>query len=247
MLHPAVSLRLRLLLLSLLMSFSSLVFAMPTLGLGPFNVKLDDGTFPVFPGTLDGSAPFDVLGNCADTRDMATQGEDCGGGNGVVRSQDIVSHVWSVTADNYDPGAPTLKNVVLEQTITPSTHGVIDFERIPVACTPTGGGGSSPASKIVKNTDGSRVLTCNLGEFTEGQQKSITINVKVSGDSWNDSNYTSTQRVYSLDDSSNANATEGTSPAVGPIRRFLRLLRLIWCIRLPQRKVCISIILVTVT
>ncbi len=198
---------LRVLLLCLFALFPAFAFALPTVNVGPFG-----------PGTVDGSAPFNVLGACASASDTLIQGEDCGESNKVVRTQDVVAHIWSVTADNYTPGDPNLKNVVLEQTLTPSTNGVVDFEKLPIACTPVGGGGSTPASVIVKNADGSSIMTCNLGEFTEGQQKSITVNVKISGNSWNGSDYTSTQRVYSLGTDGNPNATEGTSPAVGPIK-----------------------------
>ncbi len=206
--NSSVKLTSSLLLVMLTLLFPALATAMPTVGIGPFG-----------PGTIDGSAPFNVLGGCSSSTDPQIQGEDCGENNGVVRTQDIVSHVWSITADNYAPGDPNLTNVTVEQTITPGTNAVIAFEKLPVACTPTGGGGTgAPVSGIVKNPDGSSVLTCNLGEFTEGQQKSLTVNVKISGDSWNGSDYSSTQRAYSLATNGTPNATEGTSVPVGPIQ-----------------------------
>ncbi|MEZ5536233.1 MAG: SdrD B-like domain-containing protein [Thiolinea sp.] len=182
---------------------------------------------PLFPGTLDGSEPFNVLGNCTGVTDTAIEGEDCGGGNGVVRTQDVVSHVWSVTADNYDPGAPNLTDVVIEQTIKPSgttayaqtlDKAEISFEAIPVVCMPIAGGGINPPSEIIDNGDGSWTLRCNLGEFTEGQQKSFTATVKISGQSLNGSEYISSQRVYSWDADGNPNAVEATYADVGPIK-----------------------------
>lgn len=180
--------------------------ALPDLAIGPFG-----------PGTVDGGEPFNVFGNCANDAAQDIQGEDCGDNNLVVRNQDTVSHIWSITADNYAPGAENLKNVTVQQTITPSPTATISFESIPVACTPIAGGGTAPPSEIVNNNDGSWTLLCNLGEFTEGEQKSLTVNVKISGKSANGSTYTSTQRVYSLDTDGNPNANEGVSSPVGPL------------------------------
>ncbi len=194
-------------LLLLLSVVSAQVQAIPTLGLGPFG-----------PGTIDGSAPFNVTGDCASSTAQDLTGEDCGESNQVVRTQDIVSHVWSVTADDFDPGQANLQNVVLEQIITPSANAKVSFDSIPVVCQSFGGGGDTPVSAVTDNGNGSWTLTCNLGEFTAGQQKSVTVGVRVSGNSHNGSDYTSTQRVYSLDDNGSPNATEASSPAVGPIK-----------------------------
>jgi protocatechuate 3,4-dioxygenase beta subunit len=208
MFHPPASLSLRLLLLSVLLIFSPLALATPTLSIGKFG-----------PGTVDGSAPFNVLGGCASATDNQIDGEDCGEGNGVVRTQDVVSHIWSITANNYTPGAPNLKNVVLEETIKPSANAVIQFENLPVVCTPKAGGGATPASAIKDNGDGSWTMTCNLGEFSEGQQKSLTVTVKISGKSQNGSDYVSSQKVYSVaDDGVTENATGATVADVGPIK-----------------------------
>ncbi|QQZ28160.1 IPTL-CTERM sorting domain-containing protein [Thiothrix subterranea] len=198
----------RVLWLCVFLLFPALANATPLLQLGPFGPN---------DGTVDGTAPFNVFNGCAgDAANRQTAGEDCGEGNLVVRNQDVVAHSWSVVAKNY-AGAANLKNVVLEQTIKPETGAVIAFERIPVVCTATGGGGTAPVSNIVNNADGSSTLTCNLGEFTEGQQKSFSVFVKVSGKSPNNSSYTSEQRLYSKDDAGVENATGASSPVVGPI------------------------------
>ncbi len=207
--HPPSFLGLRILWLCVFLLFPALASATPALNLGPFGPNN---------GTVDGTAPFNVLNGCGgDAGNRQTAGEDCGEANLVVRNQDVVAHSWSVTANNYAPGAENLKNVILEQTITPADGAVIAFERIPVVCTTAGGGGSSPVSNIVTNPDGSSKLVCNLGEFTEGQQKSFSVYVKVSGKSPNDSSYTSEQRIYSLDSAGVENATPDDSPKVGPI------------------------------
>lgn len=207
--HPPSLLGLRILWLCVFLLFPALASATPALNLGPFGPNN---------GTVDGTAPFNVLNGCGgDAGNRQTAGEDCGEANLVVRNQDVVAHSWSVTANNYAPGAENLKNVILEQTITPADGAVIAFERIPVVCTTAGGGGSTPVSNIVTNPDGSSKLVCNLGEFTEGQQKSFSVYVKVSGKSPNDSSYTSEQRIYSLDSAGVENATPDDSPKVGPI------------------------------
>lgn len=206
--HPANPLGMRLLLLCVFILFPALASATPKVTIGKFG-----------PGTLDGSAPFNVLGSCADTADQQIGGDDCGESNGVVRTQDMVSHIWSVTADGYAQGDPNLKNVVLEQIIKPSANGVVQFENLPVSCTPMAGGGSTPVSGLKSNSDGSWTMTCNLGEFAEGQQKSLTVNVKISGKSWNGSDYTSSQRVYSVAaDGVTENATGMSYADVGPIK-----------------------------
>lgn len=206
--HPSSRLGLHILWLCVILLFPAVASAAPKVTLGRFG-----------PGTIDGTAPFNVLGACANASDQRIDGEDCGESNGVVRTQDSVSHIWSITADGYELGAPNLKNVVLEQTIKPGANAVIQFDSLPVSCTPKAGGGTKPASTIKDNGDGSWTLICNLGEFAEGQQKSLTVNVKISGKSWNGSDYTSSQRVYSVaDDGVTENATGMSAADVGPIK-----------------------------
>ncbi|WP_038141918.1 IPTL-CTERM sorting domain-containing protein [Thiothrix lacustris] len=206
--HPSIALGLRVLWLCVFMLLSPLAMAEAQLNLGPFGPNN---------GTVDGTSPFNTLNTCADATAQGDPGDDCGEANLQVRNQDVVAHSWSVTANNYAPGAENLKNVILEQIITPADSAVIAFERIPVVCTVIGGGGDSPVSTIVSNPDGSSKLICNLGEFTEGQQKSFSVYVKISGESPNGSSYTSEQRLYSLDAAGVENATPDDSPKVGPI------------------------------
>lgn len=196
--------------------------------------ELSLGTFG--PGVLDGGPDFNTTGNCAtpmpnptptgapEWLDAAapgqTPGDDCGSSNGVVRTQDSVVTIWSVTADNYEPGAPDLSAVVFEQIIHPSGGALVDFTRIPVSClpAPAGSGGATPASTVTYDdpAPGDVKLTCNLGSFTEGFQESITTFLHVSGESTNGSSFTSDQRVYSVDPAGNVNAIGDSADPVGP-------------------------------
>ncbi len=173
----------------------------PDLDLGPFG-----------PGLIDGSAPFDTTGNCGSSGE--TPGDDCGPSNHIVRSQDTVSYVWSITADDFAPGDTELVDVVMEQTITPSTDADVAFVGVPAICTPPGGGGTTPPSEIVDNGDGTFTLICNLGIFTEGQQKSFSSVVKVAGTSLNGETFTSTQEVYARDAQGGDRATPDTEAAI---------------------------------
>jgi uncharacterized repeat protein (TIGR01451 family) len=180
--------------------------ALPNLALGPFG-----------PGVQDGSEPFNEDGNCANDTAKANAGDDCGEKNNQVRSQDTVFYNWSITATNYTPGQENLKNVIFEQVLHPSANAAIKFERIPARCTPAGDGGTNPSSSITTEANGDIKLLCNLGEFNEGEQISFSTVVKILGDAWNGSTFTSTQQVYSNADDGTANANSGTSPLIGPI------------------------------
>lgn len=196
----------KLLLVTALSGSSLPVLALPTLGLGPFG-----------PGVQDGSAPFDTDGNCASTTSIAAAGDDCGESNNQVRTQDTVIYNWSVTANNYTAGQANPENVIFEQVLTQGANAVVNFERVPAICTEAGGGGTNPVSSITTEANGDIKLTCNLGEFEEGAQLSFSSVVKVSGESWNGSSYSSSQRVYSNADDGTPNAVSSVSPDIGPI------------------------------
>jgi|GEM_PF-1377811 len=160
------------------------------------------------PGVIDGGGDYNALGNCASPTDIAEPGDDCGPSNGQIRSNDILSTVWSVTADNFEPGTPDWGPVIFSQTITPAVDDpatpedesavVATFDGIPVSCVapPNGTGGAAPPSQIITNADGGQTLICNLGQFAEGAQESLTIPVKVSGESANGSGFTLSQSAY---------------------------------------------------
>lgn len=193
----------RLFLLGLLLTVGNVAYAQPALDLGYFG-----------PGIVDGSAPFNTDGGCATPTSLANPGDDCGENNKQVRNQDTVAHVWSITANSFDLGQTTVDNITLEQTLHPAGGAAIEFERIPVACTPIGGGGDLPVSKIIKDSPnaGDVTIICNLGSFTEGQQKSFNTSVKVLGASPNGSSYTSDQKIYAKDADGNDVALGKTMP-----------------------------------
>ena len=187
---------------------ANICYAIPTISFGPLGDGLNDGTEPF------GSAALDASGNpipCASATGTEISGADCGEKNRVVRTQDIASHLWSISVNGGDssipPGDPVLTDVVITQTLHPSTNAVVSFASLPAACTAIAGAGTNPPSSIVKNPDGTSTLTCNLGPFAEGQAKIFAVPVKPSGESWNGTSYTTTQSVSSIDSSGNANAT----------------------------------------
>lgn len=191
----------------LLLSLSgNYAYALPELSLGLFG-----------PGTQDGSAPFNESGACSSTSAKAGPGDDCGEANGQVRTQDNVVFNWSITANSYTPGQTNPKNVVLEQILHPGTNAALSFTRIPARCLPAGGGGTNPPSAITTASNGAITLTCNLGELADGGQISFSTFARVSGKSWNGSNFTSSQRLYSNDDTGTPNALTDTFPDIGPI------------------------------
>lgn len=188
-----------------LVSIAGTAQAIPQLTFGPLGQGLQDGTEPF--GDPD-------LVACSSATNADIAGTDCGDNNRVIRSQDVATHLWSVSANGgastIPSGDPILNDVVIEQTIIPSTNAVISYEYMPAICKASNGGGTNPPSAIVDNGDGSWTMTCNLGKFSEGQAKLFTVGVKPSGKSWNGSSYTTTQRVYSLDSGGNSNSTVNT-------------------------------------
>ncbi len=156
-------------------------------------------------GLVDGSPTFNTTGTCASPTDASIDGDDCGDSNGVLRNNDTLVSNVSVVADNYEPGAPDLQNVIFEQTIFPGPGADVNFDRIPAICNPPVGG-SNPPSTIVTNPDGSIVLTCNLGVMTEGAAKTFSTTIVPSGTSENGSTFSVEQRVYSVDDDGLDNA-----------------------------------------
>ena len=189
---------------------SSTAFAMPNISFGPLGVGLVDGTAPF------GTAQEDLSGNlipCSSASATDIAGADCGENNRVVRTQDVATHLWSISvsggAATIPPGDPVLTDVVIEQIFTPTANAELSVP-MPAACTTAAGGGTNPPSSVVLNSNGTTTLTCNLGSFAEGQARIFGVSVKPTGNSWNGSSYTSTQRVYSVDTSGNPNATVNT-------------------------------------
>lgn len=172
------------------------------------------------PGIIDGTGPFNTLGGCASATATGIPGDDCGTSNGQLRTGDTLTTVWSVTADNFEPGTTSWGDMVFEQTIVPTGGAVATFASIPVSCIPppngTGGAGT-PTSAILANypTAGQTTLRCNLGQFVEGGQESLTTAIKLSAVSPNGSSFTTTQKVYAA--ATGTRAVPAVGPPVGPI------------------------------
>ncbi|MBK6954504.1 MAG: hypothetical protein IPH27_03090 [Actinomycetales bacterium] len=172
------------------------------------------------PGIIDGTGPFNTLGGCTSATAMGQPGDDCGTSNSQLRTGDTLTTVWSITADNFEPGTTSWGDVVFEQTIVPTGGAVATFTSIPVSCVPppngTGGTGS-PASAILTNypTAGQTTLRCNLGQFVEGGQESLTTAIKLSALSPNGSSFTTTEKVYAA--ATGDRAVPAIGPTVGPI------------------------------
>ncbi len=156
-------------------------------------------------GLVDGSPTFNTSGTCTSAADASIDGDDCGPANGVLRNNDTLVSNVSVVADNYEPGAPDLQNVIFEQTIIPGPGSSVDFARIPVVCLPPTGG-TTPPSDIIYNADGSITLLCNLGVMTEGAAKTFSTTIIPDGTSENGSTFEVEQRVYAVDDDGLENA-----------------------------------------
>jgi hypothetical protein len=147
--HPPSSLGLRILWLCLiLLLLPALANAAPVLSLEPFDFGIRDGSEPFGEITKDATDGSFKITACDDAEDKQLAGADCGGDNGVVRTQDSVINVWSVTANGGDAtipeGAPIVSNVIFEQIITPSANAVVSFKEMPVVCLPIAGGGTNP-------------------------------------------------------------------------------------------------------
>ena len=186
------------------------VYAIPNITFGPLGQGIVDGTSPF------GLAQTDASGTplpCTSSAATLIDGADCGDDNRIIRTQDVATHLWSISVSDGPPstapGDPILSDVVIEQIFTPSTNAVLNV-KLPAACTTAAGGGTNPPSSVVQNANGSTTLTCNLGPFAEGQARIFGVGVQPSGESWNGSSYSSTQRVYSLDANGNSNSTTNT-------------------------------------
>ena len=172
------------------------------------------------PGIIDGTGPFNTLGGCAGATAMGQPGDDCGPSNGQLRTGDTLTTVWSVTADNFEPGTTSWGDIVFEQTIVPTGGAVATFTSLPISCLPppggTGGAGS-PASAILTNfpTTGQTTLRCNLGPFVEGGQESLTTAIKLSALSPNGSSFTTTEKLYAA--ATGDRAVPAIGPTVGPV------------------------------
>jgi hypothetical protein len=141
-------------------------------------------------GPLSGTTPFatDPASNCPTTY---APGDDCSNTDNVVRSGDVTSFLWAVSASNTVASLNTpLQNVTLIQTVTPAAGASIVGGSLPNVCQNVSG--VEPASQVLNNPDGSITLICNLGTWTSSGTASLfQWDVKVNA-SPNGSTFTST-------------------------------------------------------
>jgi hypothetical protein len=147
---------------------------------------------------FDGTGPFDADDG---------PGHDSSAGNLRVRTADITTYDFSITADNFALGQTTIDNVILEQIIIPNDGASIQFAveaptNLPTACKTTG---VSPASFIEPlgppdYPAGSWRLVCNIGTYEEGAVRIVDTNVRALTTSPNGSSFSTQQRVYQATD-----------------------------------------------
>ena len=147
---------------------------------------------------FDGTGPFD-----ADD----TAGHDSSSGNLRVRTADITTYDFSITADNFALGQTTIDNVILEQIIIPSDGASIQFAvegptYLPTSCRTSG---VSPASFIEPlgppdYPAGSWRLVCNIGTYEEGEVRIVDTSVLALTTSPDGSSFATQQRVYQATD-----------------------------------------------
>ncbi len=175
------------------------------------------------PAVYTGSGPFDS--GCPEA------GHDCSADDTTVRSADLVTFTWAVTASSLDDLSPTLTAVILEQRLELVGGAIANFARIPARCKPTAGGGADPASVIV-DQDGNVIaegemppagttsvtLKCNLGTWSQtGDAVTLQPVVRVSAESPNGSTFTTTAGVYAVDANSVPTAVPADTESFGPV------------------------------
>lgn len=153
-------------------------------------------------------------------------GMDSGQDNARVRSSDIVTFNWSLTAESEDGSlGKSFSDAVFEQTITLKDGAVANFAGIPAVC-------DSVKSTIVAQPSGTVIsaktdppagtesvtLSCVLGEMGEDSSvKLLTTQVQPSAASANGSTFETSSRFYAVDGNGAATAQPGVGPAVPPI------------------------------
>ncbi len=202
---------LALVVLAALLSFSP-VIPQPAVLAQSGNPVVTLGTVPGPTGNPieTGTAVFDGLGECGGAAPAAPPvpypGNDCGPGDNVVRTNDIVSFGTSIAVSNLlgpgDPGGPEyVDDVYFTQTITPSGPDAdIEFVQLPFACrtgtNPDTGNPYTPQSAIVSDGAGGWTITCNIGRLT-GPTQTIFMRteVRVNATSKNEASFTATDEI----------------------------------------------------
>ena len=150
----------------------------------------------------DGNLPFDTADPAlcpGGAGDATLNGADCGEQNLVVRTQDTVSTTFSVTSNN-----TATNEVILVHNIDLSLDPNADvfFDRLPAVCLQAGDllDPTDPTSTVTTPSSfTATTLTCNLGNFIGGEQKSVTTDMRVSGNSQNAAVFTANANVFTDD------------------------------------------------
>ena len=158
-------------------------------------------------GPLSGTAPFGTDPTSACPASYAP-GDDCSNSDDVVRSQDVTSFLWAVSASNQVASLSTpLSNVTLVQRVVPAAGASISAGALPSVCVTNAG---NPVSAVTNNPDGSVTLVCNLGTWsTSGTAKLLQWDLRVNP-SPNGSTFTSTAYATSTQ-------VPVTTPATNPV------------------------------
>lgn len=153
-----------------------------------------------------GTAPWDANDSQA--------GWDSSAANARVRSGDLVSYNWSLTAAAQESLGNSFTDVILEQTLHLAAGAVVNFSHIPARCNqsasaitayPEGGGAGRVISPRTDPPAGTRrvVLSCNLGAMGQGLDPApaaviLPTKVFVSHGSVNEAAFHATARAYAL-------------------------------------------------
>lgn len=168
---------------------------------------------------LTGTPPFDA--------DDSEPGQDSGTANARVRSADIVTFNWSLTAVSEDASlGDTFADAIFEQTISLDDGAVANFASLPAVC--------EAGSQIVANPSGAVIaaastppagttsvtLTCVLGEMGVAPAPSallLATQVQPSASSPNGSTFETTSRFYAVDGNGAATARPADDVEAPPI------------------------------
>ncbi len=164
-----------------------------------------------------GTGPFDA--------NDSEPGDDSGMANDRVRSADIVSFNWSLTADSEESLGDSFTDVVFEQTIEMEPGAVVNFANRPAVCDPV-------KSTIVAQPSGSTIqagttppagttsvtLSCYLGAMGEDKASYLfPTSVQPMATSENGSTFTTTSRAYAVDPTGTATAQPSAGVDSPPI------------------------------
>ena len=164
-----------------------------------------------------GTGPFDA--------NDSEPGNDSGMANDRVRSADIVSFNWSLTADSEESLGDSFTDVVFEQTIEMEPGAVVNFANRPAVCDPV-------KSTIVAQPSGSTIqagttppagttsvtLSCYLGAMGEDKASYLfPTSVQPMATSENGSTFTTTSRAYAVDPTGTATAQPSAGVDSPPI------------------------------